>query len=274
MPGAPTTRQNPVTGSLEVLQEDLNTYVQAVALLIAEGGYPVALIAEQSQEIINIASKLSTLAQIAQSLTDVDIKQANLISMIENLRFVDLAAILQALPQGDSIDQIKTQSQSIAANTNGTIQALVGLQTDLQSVILESQALKAVVENIAVFNNSILSKLEAVRTAIANGGVAALETPTIRNIVMSANTEYSHTFPTGTQRIAVKCRGDSAQGDVLGDIRFAWSSGKIAPAPAIDGYDVISPYSEWGEDVNFNGAKTLYLASAQNNVVVTVRSWS
>lgn len=86
-----------------------------------------------------------------------------------------------------------------------------------------------------------------------------------------ANTEYSFPIPEGAQGYAIKARGDTAAGDVLANIRYAWQPDRVESS---NGYDVISTAAEESEVyVAPMVGKTLYLASAVAGVTVLVKIW-
>jgi len=82
----------------------------------------------------------------------------------------------------------------------------------------------------------------------------------------SADTEYSYTLPANTTKLTFRCRNG------LADIRYAWTSGKVATQT--DPYQVLDAGANFSiEDVTI-ASGTIYFASSTAGVVVEGEAWT
>ncbi len=266
---AAQTRVNPNTGRLEILQEDLSAWVEAMVPLLIDEGYPVALVPEQRQILRTIESQLSALAVIPDR---VNAARGDLASVIASLQGLDGLEISNQIGKLANLPDIKSNvisiqgsAQDIKSNLNGlgTRFDLLGNKIDLLDGML-NQAL----------NTHISALLSQIKSLLAYPPQSSV----INNLLLAvANQQYTYTLPIGTRRFAVKCRGDST--DSVADVRYAWATGKVAPStgvgPGTSDYDVLAAGIELEEGNIVLGAESLiYFASNMPNVMMTIRRWS
>lgn len=101
-----------------------------------------------------------------------------------------------------------------------------------------------------------ISPLSTVR--VLQGGTAT----TAKVEVVTAGTEYSYTFPTGTRRFKI-------QSENCGDLKVGTAAGNIA----LDDYWPVAAGSEYNEEfLNLSGL-TFYLTSSVDNDIIRIISW-
>lgn len=100
-----------------------------------------------------------------------------------------------------------------------------------------------------------------------------LRRPTIYNVTLTnGTTEYSQALPANVRAFALQARGAA-------DVLWAHEAGKVAGASGTA--TAVAPYMTlksggafWADNIEPEGALTVYLASASSDVVVEIAAWS
>jgi hypothetical protein len=187
-------------------------------------------------------------------------------------------AFREALELAASIDQL----ESLLSQSNTL---LTNLPTAIPRYTLA--------EYTAAFRSSIetatnLDQVETLITSINNLattintrlGYLATESAEISTVLLaSQNTQYSVVIPSGTKRIAFKCRACAALGDTVSDLYYSWVANRVIDSgtglPSTSGeFDVLAIGSEESDQTYFATNRTLYLAAPVPAVAVTIRRWT
>jgi len=188
----------------------------------------------------------------------------------------DVAGTLSAKLRG----LVKWCAERMPANLGQTTMA-ASLPVVVASDQSDLEVVGAAAEDAAASGNPVLvgGRYDAAARSLDNGDVGAVAVDIAGRVVLSEpttvteynitlvniNTEYSQVLP-------AKCRAFSFRCRTAHDVRFAFTTGKVAGPVAP--YQTLKANGEYWKDNIHPATLTLYLASATAGVVVEIEAWS